>query len=48
MAIFSRSVGASRAQTSVARGMYKLSPGTDPDEPDLASCQLEWLSEKVV
>ena len=33
-------------QTSVARGMYKLSPGTDPDEPDLASCQLEWLSEK--
>ncbi|MEL7066954.1 MAG: class I SAM-dependent methyltransferase, partial [Planctomycetota bacterium] len=33
-------------QTSVAQGVYKLSPGTDPDEPDLESCHLEWLSEK--
>ena len=32
-------------QTSVAQGVYKLSPGTDPDEPDLESCHLEWLSE---
>ena len=33
-------------QTSVAQGVYKLSPRTDPDEPDLESCHLEWLSEK--
>ncbi|MEL7073282.1 MAG: class I SAM-dependent methyltransferase [Planctomycetota bacterium] len=33
-------------QTSVAQGVYKLSPGTDPDEPDLESCHLEWLSKK--
>ena len=32
-------------QTKISQGMYKLSPGTNPDEPDLAKCQLEWLSE---
>ena len=33
-------------QTNISRGMYKLAPGTNPNEPDLSQCRLEWLSER--